>query len=243
MITETMLLRKLHRSLGSDIYDAFDTDFYMDILNEETLITYSTYYPYQIKGVCMRKEYGMPSVHPQTGQRAMYRYHIPKDSPDDVFIGIEWSYFPGNNNEGSTFSGLNPILTDAMYQKVRSYLPIPPIRYIAKFEPPDICVLDPIPMSHTDFTLIVNRVRKLHEIPLTMREYFMKLFVYDVKDAIYNEIKSARDSGVYNGIEVNSYISDYSSAASDRDTLLELFESDYALSPARIATIFEGGVM
>lgn len=241
MLNETMVLRRLQRSLGSDIYSAFDTQWYLDILEEETLITFSTYYPFQITGVAIRSEYGIPSIHPQTGQKAVYKYKIPKESPDDVYIGIEWSYFPGNHNEGSTYSGMNPILTDAMYQNLRSYLPIPPLRFVAKFEPPDICVVDPIPLSHVDFTLIMNRVRKLHEIPLNFKEIFLKLFTYDVKDAIYNEIKSARDSGIYNGIEVNTYISDFSTASSDRDTLIELLEEKYAFEPARYATLMQFG--
>jgi len=241
MLTETILLRRLQRSLGSDIYGAFDTQWFIDILEEESLITFSTYYPFQVTGVAIRKEDGIPSLHPQTGQEAIYKYRIPKETPTDEYIGIEWSYFPGNHNEGGTFSGLNPILTDAMYQNLRSYLPIPPLRFVAKFEPPDLCVVEPPPLVHVEFTLIMNRVRRLHEIPLNFKEIFLKLYTFDVKDAIYNEIKSARDSGTYNGIEINTYISDFSTAASDRDTLLELLEEKYAFEPSRYATMLQFG--
>jgi hypothetical protein len=242
MLNETMLLRHLQRQLGSDIFGAFETDWYMDILNEETLITYSTYYPFLIKGIVIQQKDAIESWHPQTGQKAFYRYKIPMENPDDRIIGIEWFYFAGNHNEGSTFSGLNPILTDALMQKVKSYMPIPAIRFMARFQPPDLCYVEPVPFVHQDFTLVVNRVRYLHEIPLTMRLYFLKLFTYDVKDAIYNEIKSARESGTYNGIEVNSYISDYSSANADRDALLEVFEADYFKNPERFETLMQFGV-
>jgi hypothetical protein len=243
MITETMLLRRLQRKLGSEIYDAFDTEWYMDILNEESLITFSTYYPFLIKNIVMTSSAAIPSVQPQTGNRAQYAiYKIPKENPDDTYIGIEWSYFASNGTEGSSYSGLNPMLTDALYQKVKSLLPIPPIRFIATFEAPDLCRVAPAPLAHLDFALTMQRVRRLSEVPIAMREYFLRLFEYDVKDSIFNEFKSARTSGVYNGIEINTYIDEYSSAANDRNELLEVFEGDYFKDPSRYEVITQFGV-
>jgi hypothetical protein len=75
------------------------------------------------------------------------------------------------------------------------------------------------------------------EIPMGLQEYFMRLFTYDCKLAIYNEFPSARDSGTINGIEVNTSISDFNSASSDREALLEIFEGDYYTNPDRFAAL------
>jgi hypothetical protein len=243
MIDETMLLRRLQRKLGSQIYSAFNPEWFMDICNEESLITFSTYYPFLIKNIIVTIDYAIPSIQVQTGQQAQCAvYSIPKDNPDDMYLGIEWSYFPGNHNEGSSFSGLNPMLTDALYQKVRSYLPIPPIRYMAYFEPPNLCKVQPIPTVHQDFVLTMQRVRYLTEIPMGLREYFLKLFELDVKNSIFNEIKNARNTGVYNGIEVTTYIDEYSTAESERQEILDVFENDYYKNPERFETMMQFGV-
>jgi hypothetical protein len=43
MLTETILFRKLRRGISSAIFDATDPDYFISILNEESLATYSTY--------------------------------------------------------------------------------------------------------------------------------------------------------------------------------------------------------
>jgi hypothetical protein len=180
----------------------------------------------------MRQGSVMQSRHPQTGQIAYYKYQIPSETPDLPFIGIEYFYFPGNNL-ADRYSGIAPGPVDAMMGKLRSMMPTPDIRYSVLFEPPNIAVVDPIPATHRDFTLDMQRVRQLHEFPLTYHEYLTNLFIYDTKLAIYNQYKNARDSAVLGGIEIQTYISDYADAKGDRDSLLEKFDADYLKNPER----------
>ena len=44
-MNETLLLRRLQRRIGSKLYNCVDEQFFMDVLNEETLETFSSYYP------------------------------------------------------------------------------------------------------------------------------------------------------------------------------------------------------
>ncbi len=83
----------------------------------------------------------------------------------------------------------------------------------------------------------MQRKVRLSEIPSGLHEYFKKLFVLDVKDAIYNEFPAARESGVLNGVEINTNISDFSNASSDRDSLLEVLNDDWYKNPDRFETM------
>lgn len=232
MINESMLLRKLKRKISSHIFESLSTDWIMEILQDETLMVMSTYYPYIVRGIVIRECDAIISKHPQTGHIAKYKYRIPTETPDIPFIGIEAYYFPGNGLM-DRYTGIAPSPVDAMMGKLRSTMPVPEIRYSVMFEPPNVAFIDPIPRIHRDFTLDMERVRRLHEFPLTFFEYLTNLFVCDVKIAIYDEYKNARDSSVLGGVEVQTYISDFSDAKSERETLLEKFDADYYKNPER----------
>ena len=210
----------------------------MDILNEESLETFSSYYPKLVKAVKINKECGIPTFDPQTGAQMYHRYKIPKLNPEDDYIGIERFIFQGQGYE-NVFSGFNSPLADAAFSKIRSLQPVPPIRYVATFEAPDFCLVNPFRQSHTDFTLVMQRKTKLNEIPNGLQEYFLRLYTLDCKLALYNEFPNARDSGTINGVEVNTSLADYSNAESDRVQLLDVFEEDFQTNPDRFEAIFD----
>jgi hypothetical protein len=233
---ETMLLRKLQRRLGSKLYQSVNTQFFIDILDEETLNTFSTYYPKLVKGVKITSACAIPTYDAENNLQRFHRYRIPKYSPDIEYIGIEQTIFQDQGFENA-FVGLNPPLADAVFGKIRSLLPYPVISYTASFEEPDFCLVNPYRSNHLDFVLIMQRKIKLQEISMGLQEYFTRLFTYDCKLAIYNEFPAARDSGIINGVEVNTNIQDFNSASSDRESLLEIFESDYQTNPERFSAL------
>jgi len=238
MLNESMLLRKLRRELGDDIFDALDPTWFIDILNEDTLLRFSLNYPFIVKGIMMQVSDAIPSRHPQKGTIATYKYKIPNEMPDMPFIGIENFYFPGNFMK-DIYTGGAPFATDAMMGAIRSYIPNPQIRRTAIFEPPDIAVVDPIPMQHIPFSLDMQRVRKLNEFPLYYYDMIVTLFLLDIKWAIYNKFKNARDSATLGGVEVNTFISEYSNANDERNTFLEKIDKDYFKNPERYASFMQ----
>lgn len=241
-MNETLLLRRLQRRIGSKLYNCVDEQFFMDVLNEETLETFSSYYPKLVRGIRITAADAIPTYDPQTGVTEYHRYVIPKLNPDsDEYIGIEQFLFPGQGFE-QTMTGFNQPLVDAAFAKIRSLEPIPPIRYTCTFEEPNFCLISPYRRNHVDFTLVMQRKIKLSEIPNGLEEYFLRLFTFDCKLALYNEFPAARESGVINGIEVNTTLSDFSNAAADREALLDIFEEDYYKNPDRFGAFFDQGV-
>lgn len=238
MFNETMLLRRLQRRIGSRLFSCVPVDYYIDVLNEETLETFSSYYPKLIKGVRITINDAIPTYDPQKGVEEYHRYRIPKLNPEDEYIGIEQFLFNGQGYE-QAMVGFNPPLADACFGKIRSMMPIPAIRYTCSFEEPDFCLVTPYRRNHTDFVLTMQRKTRLNEIPNGLQEYFLRLFTLDCKIALYNEFPSARENGVINGIEVNTNLSDYSSAVSDREQLLDVFESDYQTNPERFTAFLD----
>jgi hypothetical protein len=234
---ETMLLRKLQRRIGSKLYQAVDPAFFIDILYEETIDTFSTYYPKLVKGIKITKDCAIPTYDPVNHLQQFHRYKIPKYNHDIEYIGIEQCIMQDQGFE-NTFSSINPPLVEAAFGKIRSLLPIPVISYTTTFEEPDFCIVSPYRTNHIDFVLIMQRKIKLSEVSMGLQEYFVRLFAFDCKLAIYNEFPGARDSGTINGVEVNTNISDFNSAAADREALLDVFEGDYYTNPERFSAMF-----
>jgi hypothetical protein len=234
---ETMLLRKLQRRIGSKLYQSLDTEFFIDILNEETIDTFSAYYPKLVRGVKITQACAIPTYDAENRIQGFHRYKIPRYSQDIEYIGIEQCIMQDQGFE-NVFTGLNPPLADAAFNKIRSILPFPVVTYTTTFEEPDFCLVTPYRSNHIDFVLVMQRKIKLQEVSIGLQEYFTRLFTFDCKLAIYNEFPGARDTGTINGIEVNTSISDFNNATSDREALLEIFEADYYTNPERFSAMF-----
>jgi hypothetical protein len=229
---ETMLLRKLQRRIGSKLFQAISVDFFVDVLNEETIDTFSSYYPKLIKGIKITRACAIPAYDPANNIQQFHRYKIPRYSQDIEYIGIERAIMQDQGFSGS-YSGLSSIFAEAAFSKVHSLMPASPVSYTTTFEAPDFCIVTPYRQNHADFVLIMQRKIRLTEIPMGLQEYFTRLFALDCKLAIYNEFPAARDSGTINGVEVNTSISDFNNALSDRESLLDVFENDYYKNPER----------
>ena len=241
-LNETLLLRRLQRRIGSKLYSCVDEQFFLDVLNEETLETFSSYYPKIVRGIRITAANAIPTYDPINGVEEFHRYIIPKLNIEDTYLAIEQFIFPGQGYE-QVMTGFNNPMVDAAFAKVRNLQPIPPVKYTCSFESPHFCLVSPYRRNHTDFVLNMQRKVRLNEIPNGLEEYFLRLFVLDCKLALYNEFPSARDSGVINGIEVNTNLSDFSSAQSDREQLIDsVFEEDYYKNPERYGAFFDQGL-
>lgn len=237
MLNETTLLNHLRRRIGSQLFNALDIDYFLEILNEETLSTWSTYYPKLVKGIKITSACAIPTFDPINNCQEYHKYKIPKLNPEDEYIGIEKFIFNGQGYE-QAYAGFNGPLADAAISKVRSILPIPAVRWKAEFEAPDFVEVYPYRRSHQDFVLIMQRKVRLSEIPAGLHGIFKKLFVLDVKATIFADFPAARESGVLNGVEINTTISEFSNAESDREAVLQILDDDYYKNPDRFETFF-----
>ena len=234
MVNKSRLMRRLKRRLGSEIFNAFPMSTYDEILADETLLTFSTYYPKYVRDILMRANTAMGDR--DGSGNVIYRHYKIPNHNNDEFIGVELARHPQNEIRPSGYGyASGNIIVHAMAQKITSSYPRTAIAF--HFEAPDILILDPPPRYHRDFVITMTAVKKLHEIPTYYEEYFTRLFILDVKDFIYNEFKSIRDESNLNGSPVSLKIDEYSSAADDRLTLLEQFDEDYYRDPEKLETM------
>ena len=237
-MSETILFRNLRRELGDDLFDALEPEWLLSILNEDTLLTFSLYYPFIVKGIRILESYSIPTKDTHGNISSYYKFKIPNETPELPFIGIE-NYYVQNNFMNDIYSYGSSFAVDSIMGKIRSNIPVPQIRWSIRFEPPDIAVMDPVPKTFIPFSLDMQRIRRLNEFPLYYYEMIKKLFFLDVKMAIYNKFKNIRDTANIGGIEVISFISEYSDAKSERQDLLEKFENDYYKNPERFASFLQ----
>lgn len=237
MLNETVLLNRLRIALGSRLFEAIDMDWYIDILHTKTLYLWSSFYPKLVKGIKITQACAIPTIDPSTGLQNFHRYRIPVYNPTDEYIGIEKYIFNGQGFD-QVYTGFRSPMADAALSKVRSLQPIPTVRWRAEFEAPNFCEVYPYRQNHIDFALIMQRMTRLSEIPFGYHETFIKLFIIDVKDAIYHEFPSLHENGTLNGVDINTDISSFSNAESDRENLIrEDLNNDWYLDPSRFETM------
>lgn len=241
MVSETMILAHLRRTLGDVLMDTFPATFYLNIIENETLYSWSAEFPYIVHGICIRKRDAITSVHPQTNVTIRSQlYKIPKETEDIEYLGIEEFLYPANmtqNQVSSNLPALNgvlnlirPSLPSAQYYNI--------VRYNGFFTPPDILEIRPPPMVHLDFTVSMQRKPKLYEIPMYYRRYFLELCEYDCKLALWAKFRNLRDGATYQGLEINtSFISELAEAKGERKELLDLLRKNSMKDPTRISAV------
>ena len=228
MITETSVLRYLKIYLGQR-FDIESTQFYLeDVIKEITLPTFSRYYPYRTGGIAIRETDAIRSYNPTTRSYAFYKYRIPNYGEDLEYLDIANFFHPYNDGSASFPSGFGGgnFMVSIAAARVLSTVPHTSSLYTVEFEPPDIVVVNPIPVKHVDFTVFMKCVRKLHQIMPMYKDDFMRLALLDVKMALYNKYINLRNSGNFGAMELNAGLDDFSNAESDRNELLEKFRTD-----------------
>lgn len=236
MLNETFLLNNLRIKLGSKLFEALPPEYYINILKTRTLYLWSSYYPSLVKNIKITQNCAVPTLDPINGIQEYHKYIIPKINAEDEYLGIESYLFPGQNYD-QIYSGFGSVMADAALSKIRSLQTTPAVIYRAEFEAPNFCEVYPYRRNHIDFSLTMQRMKRLSEIAFGYHDIFINLFVADVKDAIYHEFPAARENGVLNGVEINTDISNFSSAEGDRKDIIDELKNDYYLDPSRFETM------
>lgn len=238
-----MVLFELQLGIGEILFNTQPTEYYLEIIKRKTLLTWSTFFPKIVRGIKITADCGIPVQHPQTKAiTRTYMYKVPKENPDDEYINYEFVYHPGNLVLNQASSNL-PIMNNLL-NLVSSSLPnnqyFGKIRYSFGFIPPDIITVKPILMSHMDFSVNMQRVCRLREIPIYYKDPFIELCLCDVAGALYNKFKHIKDGQTYQGLEIKTEnISDLKDIADQRKEKLEEFRKNFYKDPERFEALME----
>lgn len=239
MLTDSSIMSTIKNNISPLIFEQFDTEFYMNIIHNESLMTYSSYYPMVLEGIPLSKENAIPEINPVTGKRAIFRYKIPNRNPTlYTYIGIYDYYCPGNDVHGiyQHKGGQANFNTVTMIDQLMSLVPHVNNFYTVKFEFPDMVTVNPVPPENFKFVVSVNYKRNLSQIDFGHFEMFKNLVVADTKIAIYNLLPNLQNSGNFGGIEIETIISKWDSAKEDRNNVIEKMEADWFKDPVHMRT-------
>lgn len=244
MITRSMLYSRLKKQLGSKLLRLISEDLINEVLNMETLPTFSDYYPLLVS--MKIKASDAIQYTDYNGYKNGYTlYRIPNISSsngfyqsqndDYVWIDIE-NYYMTGNDYSDVYTGGN-LLLNQFFLSANANIPHTRSYYILTFQEPNTLVVDPPQMIHRDFTVIMKAVHKLHTVPRNMREIFLSLFVADCKIYLYNEYANEEGSQVYGGIEIDTKLDRLSNGEDERKEVIEIMEADWMLNPERFEVI------
>jgi len=208
------------------------------IIVEETLLTYSKYFPHVIYQVIRDED----RVEPKTVASGRYYLKSPTAiiavnrmvGGTDTRIGLGRLHRRGVYRDGDPIGAgghfIGGLIENMQINDIlaASTLPITTI-----FEPPNIVEL--IPRGrYVGNSLVLHTVHPvtLHTIPLSMAEHFIKLAECDVKLALRSMLKKFKSiSGPQGEIELD--LEDLDEAKNERKELLEQFQSKTMLRANR----------
>ena len=226
----------MKRRLPLPVFNAVDTDFFIDILMSETLPSMSEFYPSVVKGIFVSSDMAIESVDTRGIVNRTSKYVIPMVDDLYPYTGISTFNYPRNFLGGGTYS--NPGAIDAFSSKIIASMNPPDVRFTASFEDPNIIEITPPPKIHMDFSVSMYRVRRLEEIKTGLHEQFKKLFEADCKIAMYYKFYTLVDGGAFGGVNLKDFVSDFRDYQSIRDDIYEDMAKEYFKDPDRYDEMF-----
>ncbi len=229
-INPTSLLRHIKMMLGVPYKQIPITDEdIMNIVFDETLFTFSSFYPYHCE-IQIKASEDMVS----TPQQGLYYLDTSKQIGEELsIIGVANMY----RSDGFYTTSMFPVYREADWVDLQlsadltSAVQVPDtFRFVA----PNKVEVFPKSSSMYDFMAKVKCVHPTHlgTIPLGLREYFYRLATYDVKIALYYMLKNYDQLNTAYG-QIDLRIEDYEQAVQEREQLMELFKTNYWKEPGR----------
>ena len=225
-INPTTVLRHVHMKLGTAYrpIPLSDEDI-LEIINQETLYTFSNFYPYLYTFTFDGAENVIPGD--------MGKYRIPIENKGLEILGISKLW----RSEGYYTGQLYPnYCTNNFFelQVATDFSSAVQVPDTFRFYEPNIVEI--FPKSRINYQLMVE-LKCIHPqhfgtIPLSLREEFLKLCVLDIKIALWNILKNYDQLNTAFGT-INLRIEDYENAETERRELLELWRSQYFKEPNR----------
>ena len=226
-VNPTEVLRYIKRLLGDCVYDISDEmsdDEIMRIVFEESLVTYSRYFPYRFRVIVSEKDRVV------TGSSNCYKLPniegIKINGVTKCMIGNYYNY-----NINAMPITTNPFNSQLMAD-YRSMTSTPATWH---FIPPNHVEINPQLLTHESALLEVRAVHPTHlnTIPLTMKDYFCRLAYLDVLESLkpyrkrYQSIQTP-----YGNIEL--LLDDIENAHSEKAALLDKFQEKHLLQSASL---------
>lgn len=225
-ISTTSLLRYLKRNLGASHrpLPISDEDI-IDVVLEETLLTFSNYFPYTYN-ITVNAFNQVPG---KSGQ-----FFLEADGLE--ILGIQKVFTVYGNNSfiqgvGNSYVYPTDGMNNQLLTNLTSYTDVPTT---FEFYPPNICEIYPKYNSSDTIMITLKCVHPDHlaTIPLSLREQFYALALLDVKIALWNILKQY--SGMSTAVgSIDLKIDDYEAATSERKDLLQLWDANYYKEPLR----------
>lgn len=218
-VSQTSLMRYIKRHLGASHRPLpIDDEEIIEIINDESLVTYSKYFPY-LYDITVTPNDAVPGT---TG-----RYFIDVDGLE--VLGIFNTYRTSGNPFLEGFPGqyVNPTdgIQNQLINNLASYTQVPTT---FEFLPPNVMEIFPKYIYNENIMVTVKCVHPSHlaTIPLSMRDEFYKLCLYDVKIALWHILKQY--SGLNTAVgSIDLKIEDYEAAEAERKDLLERWDEHY----------------
>ena len=241
-ITPNLILRKAKRLLGIKTFKLpFDDDELLEIMMEDTLPTFSKYFPRYLTfpinlSKCRRAKYRVAD-NDRMNNRKAYHLDLSQFGSDIVPIDIEdIDYNYSNLSDDIMYQDMiqgsgSPydIMTNSFGRAtVVAGLNNEPIH---RFEAPDILILDrreygEIFGGSVYITFLVLHSADLSTINLSYIDYFTKLYMIDLQISLYETLKHCDKIDTTFG-EIDLKIDDWQDAKSKREELEESWNGKF----------------
>ena len=234
-MSPNLLLKKAKRRLGVSTFKLpFDDEELIDILYEDTLPTFSKYFPkYLTLPINLEK---CPPARFKVADKAKYygrrAYHLAEEinryGSEIIPLDIEdIDYFLNDGSDFITYSGemagLTPyeVVANSHYSSTAAaMLNVEPVHF---FEAPDILILDEKGFAQIHGNLIYVTFLTMHNgdlssINLTYIDYLTRLYMCDLQIALYAVLKHMDKIDTTFG-EIDLKIDDWQDAEQKREEL------------------------
>jgi len=219
----TTVLQSIEKNLGASfqVLELTNEDI-LNILVEETIPTFSTYYPF----------YTLIQIDPNK-DAVPYRYNTFYIKTDLELIGVSKimaENYMGNGGLPMAFYDSDPVNRQMTADVASMYLQ--PITF--DFEEPNIVSIYPKTQLMGKFMLEVKAYHPSHmaTIPVAMRNEFLEMALYDVRIALYPiRHKFQTINTTFGSIEL--FMDKLESAQDDKKTLMEKWRSNFYKSAKR----------
>jgi len=231
MLNTTKVIRYIEMHLGYRFSQLEIThEEILDLIDMETLITFSKYFPYQGEPInidCNKdKVEGHNNIYYIDSETEIL--NVNKMIPNAILGPYTLVTDLGINLNPSIYS--NPIAAQLdmdLYSTTKN-----PVTF--RFIHPNKIEVTPMTANFNNFTITVNRVHPNHfgTIPNLLRTEFLTLALYDVQIMLY-KIRSRFQNIQTTFGEMNLMLDDLSNASSARQELIEKFHANILKNPTR----------
>lgn len=217
-LTPTAVLRYLNRMLGASLQELELTeDQMMRVVFQESLMTFSKYFPYKFKIPVKRSD--------SIGGGYSNVYKIPNDDHIEI-LGVHRVWLDNMNQFGGS---LLPLVNDPLQQQLLNdtlSMIITPVTF--RYEAPDLITIRPKIERIGTAMIEVKGVHPKHlrTIPIAMRDQFLRLCLDDVLLSLY-PLRHRFDSLTTPYGNIQLFLEQLDNAGADRDALLDSWKDSF----------------